>query len=378
MILRGITWEHPRGFGSVHGASPFYKSIAPDISIEWEFRSLQAFADRSIEELSQDFDLLIIDHPHIPMAAEGEIFAPFTDPKFEEPLNTLKVQSVGKSFESYMYNEKVWALPIDAAAQVSASRISELVKHPTNWDQVRDLAKENRVAWPLKPIDAFSSFITIATNLGHPPMKEKGIFLQRESVLAVLDFMHDIIQFIPKNNFEMNPIEVAELLSSDSQWIYSPLLFGYTNYSRAGFRKYLLRYRDIPVGPGGISGSLLGGAGIAVSSKSNSIVQAQKFSLWLASSEIQKTFYFDAGGQPGNSRAWEDQRLNSLTQDFFTGTRKTLEAAYLRPRDKRFISVQDEISINMTKCLTGEMSDLLFADSANEICARLMGANHGI
>jgi multiple sugar transport system substrate-binding protein len=190
--------------------------------------------------------------------------------------------------------------------------------------------------------------------------------------------MHDIIQYIPKSNFEMNPIDVAELLSSDSHWIYSPLLFGYTNYSREGFRKYLLRYRDIPVGPGGISGSLLGGAGIAVSSKSSSIVQAQEFSLWLASGEIQKTFYFDAGGQPGNSRAWEDPRLNSLTQDFFTGTRKTLEAAYLRPRDKRFISVQDEISINVTKCLTGEINDLLFAESANEICERLMGANHGI
>ena len=378
MILRGITWEHPRGFGSVHGASPFYKSIAPDISIEWEFRSLQAFADRSIEELSQDFDLLIIDHPHIPMAAEEEIFAPFTDPKFVEALNTLKEQSVGKSFESYMHNQKVWALPVDAAAQVSASRISELVNHPINWDQVRDLAKENRVAWPLKPIDAFSSFITIATNLGHPPMEEKGVFLKRESILTVLDFMHDIIQYIPKSNFEMNPIEVAELLSSDSHWVYSPLLFGYTNYSRAGFRKNLLRYRDIPAGVGGISGSLLGGAGIAVSSKSNSIVQAQEFSLWLASAEIQRTLYFDAGGQPGNSKAWEDPRLNSLTEDFFTGTRKTLEEAYLRPRDKRFISVQDEISINMTKCLTGEINDLLFAESANEICERLMGENHGI
>jgi len=378
VILRGITWEHPRGFGSVHGASPFYKSMAPNISIEWEFRSLQAFADRSIEELSQDFDLLIIDHPHIPMAAEEEIFAPFTDPKFKEPLNTLKEQSVGKSFESYMYDEKVWALPVDAAAQVSASRISELVNHPINWDQVRDLAKENKVAWPLKPIDAFSSFITIATNLGHSPMKERGIFLKRESTLVVLDFMHDIIQYIPKSNFEMNPIEVAELLSSDSHWIYSPLLFGYTNYSREGFRKNLLRYRDIPVGPGGVSGSLLGGAGIAVSSQSNSILQAQEFSLWLASAKIQKTLYFDAGGQPGNSRAWEDPRLNSLTQDFFIGTRKTLESAYVRPRDKSFISVQDEISIIMTKCLTGEISDLLFAESANEICERLMGANHGI
>ena len=373
--LRGITWEHPRGYGSVHGSSPLYSKIKPDVEVEWQFRSLQEFADRSIEELSGEFDLLVIDHPHIPLAAEDEVFAPFVDPQFQGALATLQSQSVGKSFESYVHNHKVWALPIDAAAQVSASRISEVNDHPLNWNEVRELAKQGRVAWPLKPIDAFSSFITIASNFGHPPMTEKGIFLDRESSLKILDFMHDLVQYIPSSNFAMNPIEVADLLSSDSQWIYSPLLFGYTNYSRPHFRRNLLRYRNIPLGPKGISGSLLGGAGIAVSAQSRSILKAQEFALWIASAEVQRTIYFDAGGQPGNALAWADPRLNSLTENFFIGTRDTLEQAYLRPRHRKFIEVQDQISVLVTQCLTKEITDSEFVTNSNRIFESLMGEN---
>ena len=372
-FLRGITWEHPRGFDSVNSTSPLYKAIVPEVTIEWEYRSLQAFADRSIEELAVDFDLLVIDHPHIPLAAESGIFAPFADSRLAPELDVLKKQSVGRSFESYVHQGQIWALPIDAAAQVSASRISELTHHPESWDEVLELAKEGRVAWPLKPIDAYSSFITLATNMGYPPMRSPGEFLQKDQILEVIDFMLNLVQYVPRSNFAMNPIEVADLLSSDSPWIFSPLLFGYTNYSRFGFRKHLLRYRNIPVGKQGLAGSLLGGAGIAVSSRSTSIPEAQEFALWLASANTQKTIYFDAGGQPGNSVAWEDPRLNQLTQDFFSGTRDTLEQSYLRPRDPRYIAVQDQVSVLVTQTLIGELQSSDFAQRANQICEGLLG-----
>jgi len=373
ILLRGITWEHPRGFDSVKNTSPLYKEIAPEVTIEWEYRSLQAFADRSIAELASEFDLLVIDHPHIPLAAEEGIFAPFAESRLAPELDLLKKQSVGKSFESYVHQGQIWALPIDAAAQVSASRISELTHHPESWDEVLELAKEGRVAWPLKPIDAYSSFITLAANMGYPPMRAQGEFLPKERILEVIDFMLNLVQYLPKSNFAMNPIEVADLLSSDSPWIFSPLLFGYTNYSRFGFRKHLLRYRNIPVGNEGLAGSLLGGAGIAISSHSRSVPVAQNFALWLASADTQKTIYFDSGGQPGNSVAWEDARLNQLTQDFFSGTRDTLAQSYLRPRHPRYIAVQDQISVLVTQTLTGELQVSDFAQRANQICEGLLG-----
>ena len=69
-VLRGITWEHARGYGSVLAASTRYQADHPDVRIEWDYRSLQAFADRPLSSLVQDYDLLVIDHPHIPGAAE--------------------------------------------------------------------------------------------------------------------------------------------------------------------------------------------------------------------------------------------------------------------------------------------------------------------
>ena len=74
-VLKGITWEHARGYGSVAAAAEAYRSVAPDVEVRWEQRSLQAFADQPLESLVEQYDLLVIDHPHIPLAAEHGLFA---------------------------------------------------------------------------------------------------------------------------------------------------------------------------------------------------------------------------------------------------------------------------------------------------------------
>jgi len=43
---------------------------------------------------------------------------------------------------------------------------------------------------------------------------------------------------------------------------------------------------------------------------------------------VQEGVYYDAGGQPGNAVAWESDRTNADSLDFFRGTRATLEGAY--------------------------------------------------
>jgi multiple sugar transport system substrate-binding protein len=170
----------------------------------------------------------------------------------------------------------------------------------------------------------------------------------------------------------MNPIQVADALSAGERWVYCPLLFGYSNYSRVGFRSNRLRYIDIPAGPEGVVGSLLGGAGIAVSASSSHRDEAVAHTFWLASAEVQAGPYFDGGGQPGNAIAWEDDRLNRETLDFFRGTRATLEAAYLRPRHPRYIEVQDMLSPLVTKALAGEITAREALDRMNQVTVELM------
>lgn len=352
--LKGMTWEHERGFGSVSNASSVYEQLNPDISIEWTFRSLQAFADQSLRELAEVFDLMVIDHPHIPHAAEEGILACLDGRGHDQELEVLAKQSVGKSHVSYSHIGHQWGLATDAAAQVSAFRPDLLLEAPKNWDEVFALARQGKVVWPYKPVDAWSSLITVASGLGEPPMQGQEHFLSRETLRESMEVLRELARLVPENNQFWNPIDAAEELASDSEYSYCPLLFGYTNYSRRGFRANRISYRDIPNSREGLSGSLLGGAGITVSAFGKYTQEAIDFAFWLASAEVQESHYFIGGGQPGNSVAWESERTNEETLDFFRNTRATLEHAYLRPRNAKYIELQNELSVLVTAYLVDE------------------------
>ena len=368
-----MTWEHARGYGSVVAAAKSYRAVRPDVEVRWEFRSLQAFADHPIEQLVDDFDLLVVDHPHIPLAAEAGMFATLDGRGHDEELATLASQSVGRSHKSYAYRGHQYALATDAAAQVAAYRADLISAPPTTWPEVLELARQGRVLWPAKPIDAFSSLITIAANRGTPPMVDPGVFLREADALPALELMHELASLVPADNLGLNPIEVADLLSNGERYAYSPLLFGYTNYSRVGFREHRLKYVDIPTGEHGVAGSLLGGAGIAVSAHSSELDAAIDHAFWLASAEVQEGVYYDGGGQPGNSVAWESARTNADSLDFFVGTRATLDGAYQRPQHPRYIDLQDAVSPLVTAALAGGLPDHELIQRLNDAAAIYLG-----
>jgi multiple sugar transport system substrate-binding protein len=367
--LRGITWEHARGYGSVVAAAEAYRALRPGVEVTWTFRSLQAFADHPLEQLVDEYDLLVIDHPHIPAAAEQVRLAPLDGAGHDDDLALLATQSVGRSFESYSHLGRQWGLATDAAAQVAAYRPDLIDEPPRDWPAVLKLARTGRVLWPGKPIDAFSSLITVASNSGADPLAGDGLFLAERDALPALDLLHELAAHVPAENLAWNPIQVADALAEGDRFAYSPLLFGYTNYSRAGFRSNRLRYVDIPRGVRGVAGSLLGGAGIAVSARTSAPDAAIAHAFWLASAAVQAGVYFDGGGQPGNAVAWDDDRTNDLTLDFFRGTRATLEGAYLRPRAAGYIELQDRLSPLVTRTLAGELSDRECVRLLNEMTA---------
>ncbi len=62
-VLRGITWGHSRGIAPLLAASQWYEELHPGVQLHWKKRTLQEFADFPIEKLTEEYDLLIIDHP---------------------------------------------------------------------------------------------------------------------------------------------------------------------------------------------------------------------------------------------------------------------------------------------------------------------------
>ena len=51
IILKGITWNHSRGFVPMTATAQRFSELNPNVEITWEKRSLQQFADLSIGQL---------------------------------------------------------------------------------------------------------------------------------------------------------------------------------------------------------------------------------------------------------------------------------------------------------------------------------------
>jgi multiple sugar transport system substrate-binding protein len=358
--LRGITWAHTRGYAPMVATSQAFSDLHPEVEIVWEKRSLWAFGEASIEPLVQAYDLLVIDHPFIGLAAEGQWFLPLNEYVPQDLLDELATQTVGPSYRSYAYRGQQWALPVDAAAQVAASRPDLIETHgvsiPRTWNDVVDLARETRkVAIPLTPINALSAFFTLCANQGEPPLRAEGKIVAREVGEQVLHELRTLATEIDAACLDMNPIQVLNRMSSTDSILYVPLSYGYCNYSRAGYAPHRLAVHDIPAaGEFGCQGATLGGAGLAIAAQSPHRSEALAYAAWVTGANCQRNLYVLSGGQPAHRAAWEDEVANRVTGNFFRDTLRTLEAAYLRPNYPRFAAFQTQAAHLVHACLTGK------------------------
>ncbi|SDO36289.1 carbohydrate ABC transporter substrate-binding protein, CUT1 family [Phyllobacterium sp. OV277] len=352
ITLKGMTWSHPRGYDPMVACSRLWFEKT-GITIEWDKRSLQDFESFPVEELARTYDLIVIDHPHVGQITAEHCLAPLDVPGREAERAALLKGSVGQSYPSYHWQGHQWAFPVDTATQVCAWR-PDLLKHaPKTWAEMLVLAREGRVLLPLRPPHSLMTFYTLCGNLETPCATASGQLINREHGMHVLEMMGEISALVDPACFEMDPIAVLERMAkTGSEIACAPLIYGYVNYAIKGFRPNLVAFADIPAaGENGPAGSALGGTGIAVSAFSGHRAEAIDFAYWIASGGIQKSLYAEAGGQPGHADAWEDQAVNAATSDFYTATRKTLEAAWVRPRHNGYMAFQQSASERLNEAL---------------------------
>jgi multiple sugar transport system substrate-binding protein len=360
ITLKGMTWSHPRGYDPMVATAQAW-AAETGVVIDWDKRSLQDFESFPVEELARQYDLIVIDHPHVgQVTAEGSL-APLDIPGREAEREALAQGSVGRSYPSYTYADHQWAFPIDAATQVMAYR-ADLVEPPTDWAGVVALAKRGDVVLPLLAPHSMMSFFTLTAGLGYPCATEKGEFVDRATGLRAIEMLAEVASYLEPSNFAMDPIAASEALArSDAVVSLMPLGYGYVSYAVPGFRPHQLTFADIPL-PGS-RGSALGGTGIAVSAFSKHREAAIDYAYWVASAEVQRTLYAGSGGQPGHAAAWEDDTVNAATGNFYRNTRKSLEGAYIRPRHNGYMAFQDAASNRLNAGLIGrEAPGAILAD----------------
>ncbi len=351
-VIRGITWNHTRGYIPLVAVSQWYEDLFPDIQIIWEKRSLKEFGDFPIERLAQHFDLLVIDHPFVGYAAAHETLLPletFLGPEF---IKGQVEGSVGRSFESYWFADRLWALPIDAAAPVSSWRPDLLdalkLAPPTQWTEVCELADRGLVAAPATPVDSLMNFYMFCCGLGEEPFASGDRVVSEEIGAAAMEHLKNFVDRCPQECLQSNPISIYRKMALTNSAAYCPFAFSYSNYARPAQRpeSNLLQFGNLVALPGGRPlRSTLGGTGLAVSSRCENIELAVEFVKAVADPVCQRGTYFTAGGQPGHRSAWEDSAVNTASNGFFRDTLQTMDGAYLRPRFDGYIPFQDEASL---------------------------------
>jgi multiple sugar transport system substrate-binding protein len=338
--LRGMAFDHPRGFAPMKAATEKFQLSNPSARISWDARSLKDFEDYPIENLAERYDLIMMDHPFIGSCVKSKALVPLDEHVSAEYLNDQERHSVGPSYQSYSWEGHQWALAVDAAAQVSAYRPDLLearnLRVPETWDEmfelVEALPEETKIGLTLNPTHSFCTFITLCANINENEALKEATGVDLSVGEEALNFLRRLVPVIHEVSLRADPIQMSELMSRSNEVAYVPFMFGYSNYARPGFAPHIIHYTDIPSTRSEPSGSVLGGVGLAVSAYSEHRQVAIDFALFVAAQECQRGIYFESGGQPGHRAAWTDPTVNQRASGFFEDTLRTLDLAYLRPR----------------------------------------------
>ncbi len=363
--LKGMTWSHERGVKPLVEASKTFKEIY-DIDIQWDARSLSDFELFPLDQLASEYDMIMIDHPHIGIAHKQGLLTPLEDHLSAEFLKRQEDGTVGQSFKSYTYGGHQYAIPLDAAAQVCSYRKDILdeagLVAPTTWEEVFALAKalpeDKKIAIPFVPVHAYSSFFTVCSQIA-----KDELFWSNEADLPIevgvkaLELLTNVLAVAHKDSKNMDPINMLDKMNVENEIVYSPLVYGYSNYSRDGYGKYVVRFGNMPILEEKPCGSMIGGVGLSISSQCKDLEAALKFANMVSVPEYQKTTMFDDGGQPGHIEAWTDAYVNENCYDFFAGTLDTLQYGSLRPRFAGYIDFQAEAGARIRKFVTEGATD---------------------
>lgn len=345
VTLSGITWNHTRGFVPVVAAAQRFMDEHPQVTIEWQKRSLKDFGDFPIQKLAEHFDLLIIDHPFAGYAAAHPTLVPLDEHLPADYLADQAASSVGVSYPSYIEGGHLWALPVDAATPISGYRPDLLERHeaeiPETWEALIALARRGLVAVPAAAVDTLMNLYMLCVALGEEPFQGHDAIASDTTAIGALELLGELVSAAGPENIDRNPIRTWEALTRTDRYVYCPFAYGYSNYGRADFTGKRLRFGGLVSLNGTRLRSTLGGTGLAISSRCADVETAVAYVAYCASPGCQTGLYTLSGGQPGHRAAWLDEGNNTLTNGFFRDTLATLDEAYLRPRYDGYIPFQD-------------------------------------
>jgi len=229
--LRGMTWNHSRGYTPMVATAQRYSELHSDVNITWEKRSLQEFADQPLDQLAERYDLLVIDHPWVGVAARAGWLLPLDEHLPATFLDDQVANSVGPSARSYSFGGHQWALAIDTATPV-ASRRPDLIAGsdlPRSWSDLLKLARAGKVLMPGIPVDTLMNFYMVCSTLGEDVAQSADRLVSAQVGVPALAMLRELAQSLDPQFFDLNPIRVYEAMTLTDHFAYCPFAYGYNN-----------------------------------------------------------------------------------------------------------------------------------------------------
>jgi multiple sugar transport system substrate-binding protein len=354
--LTGIIWDHSRALPPLVATAQRYEELHPGVRIQWQKRTLHEFGHMPIDVLAERFDLVVIDHPWAGYAFDRQLVHDLKPLLAPEQFTDLKNNSVGPSFDSYLYRDQLLAIPIDAATPAPSYRPDLLAKAgvalPKTFSDLIALARKKLAVMPGFPADLYLNFLMLCHALGGKCFTDRERMVDRATGHAALELLRQLAEPMPREIFEWNPIRVAEQMSRTDHFAYCCFAYSYNNYARPGFAEKLVRYANlVTLDDGRPLRSIIGGTGIAISTRCREMELALDYSLFTGSAGIQRGIYTHAGGQPSRTEAWDDDAANALTSNFFRDKRRTQDESLVRPRYHGYVPVQEEGGVPLIRHL---------------------------
>jgi multiple sugar transport system substrate-binding protein len=350
MTLRGLTWDHPRAYRPLQA----FAAHRPDLAVSWDRQPLAAFEAHPIADLARRYDLMVIDHPGLGAALAANALTPLDHLVPAGLLADWQAASVGPTWASYRLAGQPWAIPIDAATQVSVFRPDRLAAAPRDWAEVPALAQRHRTTLCLGGPHAFLTLLAMCAPAGPAG---SGDLLRPHQAASALGILRAVWAVADQETSRGDPIAVHEALATGGGPEYCPLAYGYAGYARPAAGHHALAWADAPTFGSPRPGSVLGGTGLAVSAprRPDPAGVLQFLTAFLAP-DVQAGLVPAAGGQPAHAAAWASPAVDQAWGRYYSRTRRSLDAAWVRPRADGWIALQDQASALVRAAITGQVS----------------------
>jgi multiple sugar transport system substrate-binding protein len=358
--LRGITWSHRRAIDPLTGTLDLFRTQHPEIEIEWVSRPLHGFEFTPILDLAKEYDLIVLDHPFVGEIAASKCLLPL-DELFAAEADAA---FIGPSLTTYRFAGRLWAVPIDAACQVAASRPDLLAKldqaPPAIWSEVVSLGRKAadagyRLAIGLRGVHSLMTFFTLCANLGSPcGVEAQSPFIDQEIAQTSLALMRELLSFCPERALDWTSIDLHDAMVTRDDLVFCPAVYCYATYAEADQRRPL-RFHDLPA-PRGCRGSTIGGTGLGISATCKFPEAAKSYARFAASHPGQLAFAH-YHGQPALNSVWENAAINERFGNCYRATRDTIEQSWIRPRYAGYLDFQAKAGTLIENHLRGALSE---------------------